>query len=175
MSKRAANAIETVVGWMDAMRQGDPQAIAGWFHPQVTWRGVPDDAICRNRDDVLEMLRDSLVPCPEDPQTYELDAGLRGAVAVELIAAGDETVVLGAKVPGLSEVGGTEPSASALQRLSRPRRPNRRGHRLRPSRTGAGGSRRGGAEVALAPSATDSARRPISRAASLLSGSGRNP
>jgi len=106
VSKRAANAIETVVGWMDAMRQGDPQAIAGWFHPQVTWRGVPDDAICRNRDDVLEMLRDSLVPCPEDPQTYELDAGLRGAVAVELIAAGDETVVLGAKVPGLSEVGG---------------------------------------------------------------------
>jgi hypothetical protein len=29
-------------------------------------------------------------------------------VAVELIAAGDETVVLGAKVPGLSEVGEKE-------------------------------------------------------------------
>jgi hypothetical protein len=31
-----------------------------------------------------------------------------GAVAVELIAASDDTVVLGAKVPGLTEVGGHE-------------------------------------------------------------------
>jgi limonene-1,2-epoxide hydrolase len=105
VNKPDLNAMEAIVGWMDAMRRGDLQAIAGWFHPRVTWRGVPDDAICRNRDDVLEMLRDSLVPCLEGPQAYELDEGLRGAVAVELIAAGNETIVLGAKVPGLSEVG----------------------------------------------------------------------
>jgi ketosteroid isomerase-like protein len=100
------NAIAAVVGWIDAMRRADLQAVAGWFDPQVTWRGVPDDAINRNRDDVLEMLRDSLTPCPEDPQTFEADGGLRGAVAIELIAASDDTVVLGAKVPGLTEVGG---------------------------------------------------------------------
>ncbi len=108
MTKHEANAIEAVVGWMDAMRQGDLQAVARWFHPQVIWRGVPNGAICRNRDDVLDMLRDSLTPCPDDPQTYEVDEGLRGAVAVELIAASDDTVVLGAKVPGLTEVGEQE-------------------------------------------------------------------
>jgi ketosteroid isomerase-like protein len=106
MNKRELNAIEAVVGWLDAMREGDLQAVSGWFHPDVTWRGVPSGDICRNRDEVLEMLRDSLTPCPEDPRAYEVDEGLRGAEAVELIAAGAEIVVLGAKVPGLSEVGG---------------------------------------------------------------------
>jgi ketosteroid isomerase-like protein len=72
VKKLEPNAIEAIVGWMDAMRRGDLQAIAGWFHPQVTWRGVPDDAICRNRDDVLEMLRDSLVPCPDDLRLISL-------------------------------------------------------------------------------------------------------
>jgi ketosteroid isomerase-like protein len=108
VSKREANAIEAVIGWLDAMREGDLQAVSGWFHPDVTWRGVPDEAICRNRDDVLEMLRDSLAPCAEDPRTFEVEEGLRGAEAVELIAAGDDAVVLGAKVPGLSEVGGQD-------------------------------------------------------------------
>jgi limonene-1,2-epoxide hydrolase len=102
------NAIEAVVGWMDAMRRGDLADAAGWFHPDVTWTGVPNDAVCRNRDDVMEMLGDSLVPCPEDPGSYELEEGLRGAEAVELIAPSPGTVVLGAKVPGLSEIGGVE-------------------------------------------------------------------
>jgi hypothetical protein len=52
------------------------------------------------------MLGDSLVPCPEDPDAYELEPDLRGAEAVELISAGKGTVVLGAKVVGLSEIGG---------------------------------------------------------------------
>lgn len=38
---------------------------------------------------------------------YELDEGLRGAEAVELITPSAGTVVLGAKVAGLTEVGGT--------------------------------------------------------------------
>jgi limonene-1,2-epoxide hydrolase len=103
-----ANAIEAVVGWMNAMRRGDLDAAAEWFHPDVTWQGVPEDAVCRNRAEVVDMLRNSLTPCAEDPQTYELDEGLRGAVAVELIAPSAEAVVLGAKVPGLTEVGGAE-------------------------------------------------------------------
>ena len=102
------NAIEAVVGWMDAMRRGDLGDAAGWFHPDVTWKGVPDDALCRNRDDVIAMLRDSLTPCPDDPASYELDEGLRGAEAIELIAPSPGTVVLGAKVPGLTEIGGIE-------------------------------------------------------------------
>ena len=103
-----ANAIEAVVGWMDAMRRGDLDAAAEWFHPEVTWTGVPAGAVCRNRDDVLDMLRDSLTPCADDPQSYEPEEGLRGAKAVELIASSAGTVVLGAKVPGLTEVGGED-------------------------------------------------------------------
>jgi limonene-1,2-epoxide hydrolase len=103
---REPNAIEAVVGWMDAMRRGDLSAAARWFDPQVTWRGIPADAVCRDREDVLEMLGDSLIPCPEDPDSYELEPGLRGAETVELISAGAGTVILGAKVPGLSEIGG---------------------------------------------------------------------
>ena len=89
-----ANAIEAVVAWMDAVRRGDLDAAAQWFHPEVTWTGVPAGAECRNRAEVLDMLRDSLTR--------------RGAEAVELIAPSPETVVLGAKVPGLTEVGGEE-------------------------------------------------------------------
>jgi hypothetical protein len=100
-----ANAIEAVVGWLDAMRRGDFGAVAEWFDPKVIWRGIPDEAVCRDREDVLEMLRDSFTPCPDDPKRHELEPGLRGAEAVELLAPDAETVVLGAKVPGLSEVG----------------------------------------------------------------------
>jgi limonene-1,2-epoxide hydrolase len=102
------NALEVVVGWLDAMRRGDLDAAAGWFHPDVTWKGVPEDAVCRNRAEVIDMLGDSLVPCHEDPRAYELEDGLRGANAVELIAPSPGTAVLGAKIPGLSEVGGME-------------------------------------------------------------------
>jgi limonene-1,2-epoxide hydrolase len=107
MSMRA-NAIEAVVAWLDAMRRGDLDAAAEWFHPEATWTGVPVGAVCRNRDEVLDMLRDSLTPCPDDPQSHEPDEGLRGAEAVELIAPSAGTVVLGAKVPGLAEVGGED-------------------------------------------------------------------
>lgn len=102
---RESNAIEAVVGWLDAMRRGDLGAVAEWFDPKVSWRGIRYDAVCRNRKDVLEMLGDSLSPCPEDPKSYELEPGLRGAEAVELHTSDPGTVVLGAKVPGLSEVG----------------------------------------------------------------------
>jgi len=100
------NAIEVLVGWMDAMRRADLTAASNWFDPEVIWRGIPDDGVCRNREDVVEMLRDSYLPCPEDPQRLELEPGLRGAEVVELVSAGPETVVLGAKVAGLVEIGG---------------------------------------------------------------------
>jgi limonene-1,2-epoxide hydrolase len=104
VDERDSNALEAVVGWLDAMRRGDLEAVAEWFDPRVTWRGVPDGAICSNRDEVIDMLRNALTPCPEDPRSYTPDEGLRGALAVELIAA-HGAAVLGAKVPGLQEVG----------------------------------------------------------------------
>lgn len=106
---REPDAIEVVVGWLDAMRRADLAAAAGWFDPKVTWRGIPEDALCRDLDDVRAMLEDSLGPCPEEPDAYELEPGVRGAEAVELISASAGTLVLGAKVPGLSEIGGVNP------------------------------------------------------------------
>jgi hypothetical protein len=87
------------------MRRGDVDAASEWFDAQVSWRGL-GGSLCRNRVDVLEMLGDSLVPCPEDPASFEREPGLRGAEAVELLSPDAQTVVLGAKVAGLSEVDG---------------------------------------------------------------------
>jgi limonene-1,2-epoxide hydrolase len=90
----SAKPLDVVVGWLDAMRRGDVDEVEGWLDPEVTWRGVRDAAICRGRGEVLDMLQGSL------------EGGL-GADAVELIAA-DGAVVLGAKVPGLAEIGGVD-------------------------------------------------------------------
>jgi len=81
------NAIEAVVGWMDAMRRGDLDDAAGWFHPNVTWKGVAYDALCRNRAEVIQMLRDSLTPLSGGSADLRARRGLRGAEAVELITA----------------------------------------------------------------------------------------
>jgi limonene-1,2-epoxide hydrolase len=95
MAIHSAKPLDVVVGWMDAMRRGDLEEVKRWLDPDVTWRGVRDAAICRSRAEVVEMLQGSL-------------EGRLGADAVELIA-GDDAVVLGAKVPGLAEIGGVEP------------------------------------------------------------------
>jgi limonene-1,2-epoxide hydrolase len=94
MAIHAADPLDIVVGWMDAMRRGATDEVERWLDPDVTWRGVRDAAICRNRGEVLEMLQGSL-------------EGRLGADAVELIA-GEGAVVLGAKVPGLAEIGGVD-------------------------------------------------------------------
>ena len=94
MAIHAGEPLDVVVGWMDAMGRGDLDEVKHWLDPEITWRGVRDAAVCRGRDEVLEMLRGSL-------------EGRLGADAVELIAA-DGAAVLGAKVPGLGEIGGVD-------------------------------------------------------------------
>lgn len=94
MAIHGADPLEVVVGWMDAMRRGATDEVERWLDPDVTWRGVRDSAVCHSRDEVLDMLRGSL-------------EGRLGATAVELIA-GEGAAVLGAKVPGLAEIGGVE-------------------------------------------------------------------
>jgi limonene-1,2-epoxide hydrolase len=94
MAIHGTDSLDVVVGWMDAMRRGDLEEIKRWLDPQITWRGVRDAAVCRGRDEVLEMLRGSL-------------EGRLGADAVELVAA-DRAAVLGAKLPGLAEIGGVD-------------------------------------------------------------------
>jgi limonene-1,2-epoxide hydrolase len=94
MPIHGADPLDVVVGWMDAMRRGDLDEVTRWLDPDITWRGVRDAAVCRNRDEVVEMLQGSL-------------EGRLGADAVELVA-GEGAAVLGAKVPGLAEIGGVD-------------------------------------------------------------------
>ena len=94
MAIHAAEPLDAVVGWLDAMRRDDVEAVKTWLDPEVTWRSVGNAAVCRDREEVLEMLEGSL-------------EGRLGADAIELIA-GEGCAVLGAKVPGLAEIGGTD-------------------------------------------------------------------
>lgn len=94
MAIHGTDPLDVVVGWMDAMRRGDLEEVKRWLDPHITWRGVRDAAVCRGRDEVLEMLRGSL-------------EGRLGADAIELVAA-DGAAVLGAKLPGLAEIGGVD-------------------------------------------------------------------
>ena len=84
--------LELLVAWLDAMRRRDLPAVQRLFAPDVVWRGVPGDAICRNRAEVIEMLRE------------QLDSGVPRAQALELVA-GPDTVVLGVRSPQLREIG----------------------------------------------------------------------
>ena len=94
MAIHGADPLDVVVGWLDAMRRGDLDEVERWLDPDITWRGVRDAAVCRDRKEVLEMLQGSL-------------EGRLGADAVEVIAA-DGAAVLGAKVPGLAEFDGVD-------------------------------------------------------------------
>ncbi len=57
MAIHGAEPLDAVVGWLDAMRRGDLDDVKRWLDPEVTWRGVGDAAICRSRDEVLDMLQ----------------------------------------------------------------------------------------------------------------------
>jgi limonene-1,2-epoxide hydrolase len=94
MDIHSTDPLDVVVGWLDAMRRGDFEDVERWLDPEVIWRDVRDASVCKNRDEVLEMLQGSL-------------EGRLGADAVELVA-GDGAAVLGAKVPSLTEIGGVE-------------------------------------------------------------------
>jgi ketosteroid isomerase-like protein len=85
--------LEVVVAWLDAMRRGDLAGVEELLEPGVVWRGLPADAVCQNRDDVLDMLR-----------ADELHEGLRSTHALELVA-GEGTVVLGVRSPELDAIG----------------------------------------------------------------------
>jgi ketosteroid isomerase-like protein len=85
--------LEVVVAWLDAMRRRDLAAVEEVLEPDVVWRGLPADAVCHDRGEVLEMLR-----------ADELHEGLRAIGALELVA-GDGTVVLGVRSPELNEIG----------------------------------------------------------------------
>jgi ketosteroid isomerase-like protein len=84
--------LAVLVAWLDAMRRGDLDAVTELFAPDVVWRGVPADAICHNRAEVLDMLE------------LQIGEGFVSIHALELIP-GDDSVVLGVRSPELQEIG----------------------------------------------------------------------
>jgi len=86
--------IETVIAWLDAMRRKDLDAALGYFAPDVVWEGLVAGVECANRDDVREMLRESI---DEDIDVVGLE-----------IAAGVNAVVLGVRSPQLEELAGVK-------------------------------------------------------------------
>jgi ketosteroid isomerase-like protein len=66
--------------WLDAMRRGDLETMAARLAPDVVHQGVRPELICRNREQVIDMVgrRAGRVPPVE---------------AIELIAAGDHVVM----------------------------------------------------------------------------------
>ena len=80
-SRAAQSNIEIIFAdWLDAMRRGDLETMAGRLAPDVVHQGVRPELICRNREQVIDMVgrRAGRVPPVE---------------AIELIAAGDHVVM----------------------------------------------------------------------------------
>ena len=93
MSSSRRRNLEVLVAWLDAMRRHDLEALSDCYAPDVVWRGVVPDAVCRNRQEVLDMLGD------------QLGEGLPRVDALELVAT-DSGVVLGVRSPDLTEIAG---------------------------------------------------------------------
>src|SRR5215213_5111256 len=83
--------LAAVMDWLDGMKRGDAAAVARCFRPDVRWTGVPADARCESRDEVMELLGGTF------------GRSVR-AEALELIA-GEDAIVLGVRSPDLREIG----------------------------------------------------------------------
>lgn len=93
MTKPNARAnVETMIAWLDAMRRKDLYAAVGYFALDVVWEGLVEGVECSNREDVREMLRESI--------DENMDV-----VALEILATGD-CAVLGVRSPQLQELAG---------------------------------------------------------------------
>jgi ketosteroid isomerase-like protein len=84
--------IRVVVAWLDAMRRGDRDALGELFAVDATWHGLPPDAMCGDRDEIVAMLAEQF-------------AGHWRVEAIELIA-GTNGVALGVRDVTITEIGG---------------------------------------------------------------------
>jgi len=85
--------LETVmIDFFGALRGGDFDAAASLLDPDVAWQGLRDEWVCHGREEVLETFRMGL------EQRREIDA-------LEFTRGGEQ-VVLGARGPSITEVGG---------------------------------------------------------------------
>ena len=80
------------VGWLDALRRQDLDAVERRMAPEVFWQGIREDLVCADREEAMELLREQ--------QREE-----HGIEALELVAT-EEKVMLGVRSTQLQEVGG---------------------------------------------------------------------
>src|SRR2546425_3586717 len=96
--------LETVmIDFFGALRGGDFGAAAGLLDPEIAWQGLREEWVCHGREEVLETFRSGL------EQRREVDA-------LEFTRGGDQ-VVLGARGPSMTEVGG-EPLGGQIFNVS---------------------------------------------------------
>ena len=81
-----------LVGWLDALRRHDLDAVERRMAPDVFWQGIREDLVCADREEAMELLREQ--------QREE-----HGVEALELVAT-EEKVMLGVRSTQLQEVGG---------------------------------------------------------------------
>ena len=97
--------IKTIlVGWLDALRRHDLDALERRMAPDVFWQGIREDLVCEDREQALAMLREQ--------QREE-----HGVEALELVAT-EEKVVLGVRSDQLREVGGVPLEGQIFQVFS---------------------------------------------------------
>jgi ketosteroid isomerase-like protein len=93
---RSANRanIETVIAWLDAMRRKDLDAAIACFARDVVWEGLVPGVECANRNDVREMLSESI---HDDIDVQHLE-----------VLGGSDGAVLGIRSPDLNELAGVK-------------------------------------------------------------------
>jgi ketosteroid isomerase-like protein len=71
--------IEVVLGFLDSIRRRDGEAAREFLHPQIVWRGVAPNLICRGPDDVVGVFLGRRAD-PIEIDRLELIGAERGAV-----------------------------------------------------------------------------------------------
>jgi hypothetical protein len=91
MSLRNDNLEVVLAGWIEGRRRNDADLIERHLHSGVVWQGVRPDLVCRNREQVLDNVRNG--------------AWKPDVEALELVAQGDQ-VMFGVRSPDLTEIAG---------------------------------------------------------------------
>jgi hypothetical protein len=82
MSETGENLALILSAWTDMLRRGDTQALAAMLDEKVVWQGILPEQVCRNRDEVLNLLVRNR---PRPPRLTRIEAeefGDRVAVSV---------------------------------------------------------------------------------------------
>lgn len=92
MATMNSNLEVVLAGWIDGRRRNDLDTIERYLHPDVVWRGLREDLVCSDREQVLENVRAVEGRFPE-------------VEGIELATDGDQ-LLLGVRSPDFTEMFG---------------------------------------------------------------------